>query len=124
MAEITMFLLNNECVLAEIAELAKLHISGLLELKPEAVTSEIGLAPGGKVIPTFNVNVSDAGPIERKYVEQAIAEVWLGWAKRELTERLIGIREVRRHGFEENTSSKSGEEIGGEKETSEKAPAE
>lgn len=104
------FLLNAERVLAEIAELAKLHISEILKVEPTAVTCSLELAKGGKVIPTFNVDAPDAGAWEKKYIQEGIAEVWLGWAKQELVDRLSGLSEVRRDATEEDRPDTSPEE--------------
>ena len=89
------FLLNSERVLAEVAELARCHISEILRVKPEVVSVKLELAPGGKIIPEFNVEMPQVGALEREYVQQGIKEVWLGWAKRELIERLAGLSDVR-----------------------------
>lgn len=90
------FLLNNERVLAEVAELARCHISEILRVKPEVVSVKLELAPGGKIIPEFNVGVPEVGALERTYIQQGIEEVWLGWAKRELLERLAGLIDIRK----------------------------
>lgn len=111
--EPVVFLLNAERVLAEVAELAKLHISEILKVEPTAVTCSLELAKGGKVIPTFNVEAPEAGAWEKDYIQKAIAEVWLGWAKQELVDRLSGLSEVRRDGTEEDrpdTSPKEAQE--------------
>ena len=90
------FLLNHERVLAEVAELARLHISGMLKVEPQVVAVQLELAPGGRIRPQFDVAVPpDAGALEKKFIQQAIAEVWLGWAKQELIDRLRGLNEVR-----------------------------
>lgn len=106
-------LLNNERVLAELVELAKRHISALLGVNPEAVSVEIELAPGGVVRPQFQYQApDDAGALEKEYIQQCMAEVWLGWAKAELIDRLRGLKEVR-HGFRrqsDNTSQDSSSE--------------
>lgn len=112
------FLLNHERVLGEIAELAKLHISGLLGVEFDQVAVEWELAAGGKVTSTFSVQLpSDAGAIEKQYVQKGIAEVWLGWAKRELIDRLRGLGEVRRYGDSKaNSGADSREALEPEKE--------
>ncbi len=120
------FLLNRERVLAELAELAKLHISGLLEVEPKAVTAKLELAPGGKVIPEFKVDIPTAGAIETEFIRKGIAEVWLGWCKKELVDRLGGLNEVRRHATEETKTEASTQTPAGEKtseEAGEKPPA-
>lgn len=89
------FLLNSERVLAEVAELSRLHISEILRVEPKVVSVKLELAPGGRIIPEFNVEVPAAGALERQYIQQGIEAVWLGWAKRELVERLAGLGEIR-----------------------------
>lgn len=89
------FLLNNERVLAEVAELARCRISEILRVEPKNVSVKLELAPGGKIIPEFNVEVPHVGSLERVYIQQGIEEVWLGWAKRELLERLAGLSDRR-----------------------------
>lgn len=113
------FLLNGERVLTEIAELAKLHIAGLLEVEPEAVKATLELGPGGKVIPEFNVEMPNAGAIERQYIQKGIAEVWLGWCKQELADRLRGLSEVRRYAPEEASPNASPEAHSGPEKASE-----
>jgi hypothetical protein len=97
------FLLNRERVLGEMATLAKMHIAELLDVKVEQVTCDLELR-GGKIIPTFNVDAPQAGALEAQYIQKGIAEVWLGWAKRELVDRLRGLGEVRRYGEESRTN--------------------
>ena len=106
------FLLNGERVLSEIAELAKLHIAKLLDVDPRQVTARLELERG-KVIPTFDVDMPQAGALERQYIQSAIVEVWLGWAKRELVDRLSGLGDARSYG-EDQANSCSEEEAGEE----------
>jgi len=90
------FLLNRERVLTEMAELSRLHISGLLSVDPSAVTASFELRPeDSTVVPEFNVSTPTSGALEVEYVKQAIAEVWNGWAKQELIDRLNGLAEMR-----------------------------
>lgn len=116
------FLLNPERVLAEIAELAKLHISEILKVESTAVTVDLELVPGGKVIPTFNVDVPNVGALEKQFVQKGIAEVWLGWAKQELVDRLRGLREVRDYDITKKNSSHASSETSEEKSSEETIP--
>ena len=59
-----------------------------------------------------------AGAIEQEFIRKGIAEVWLGWCKRELVDRLKGLSEVRH--VQKEASPDSGPQG---KEAGEEAPA-
>lgn len=93
------YLLNNERVVREILELSMLRLSGILGVEPSKI--RVGLkVTDGKIVPEFNVEMEAAGALEEKYIQKAIADVWLLVAKPEMEARLRGMHEVR-YGFKE-----------------------
>jgi len=87
------FLLNNERVLLEIMELARLRIaqeSGIAQAQVEARLE----VKGRKITPTFRLEGEIAGALEKSYTEQLMRDVWRG-VQIEMIERLRGLLEVR-----------------------------
>lgn len=96
------FLLNPERVLTEVAEVARCHIAELTSVSPDRVDFRLEFDPSGKrVVPSISV-APDGDPtaLEMQMIQGAIRDVWLGWAKQALVERLNGLA-VRRDGAEE-----------------------
>jgi len=102
------FLLNKERVLAEVGELARLHISGILKVKPEFVSVQFELVDG-KIKPRFDVKTEVSGAWEQDYIQNTMQSVWSGWAKEELVNRLMGLEDVR-FGFQKDSPNPDSEE--------------
>lgn len=85
------FLLNHERVLWECLELAKLKISGILDLKTDQVEACLHM-DDGVLKPSFQLKLDDAQPLEKDRFRKVTADVWLVFVKPELEKRLIGLR--------------------------------
>lgn len=106
------FLLNNERVLSEVLELARLKISGILSVRPDEVLAELEVADG-KLRPKFQLKLDNPGALEKEYIQKCMADVWLNLVKPELASRLMGLSEVR-YGFQKKAAAEEQEEAPGE----------
>jgi len=84
-------LLNNEGVVLEVTELARLKISKALSVSPGKVMARWKLNDG-KMVPEFSV--ADADGMDKDIVRTTIGAVWR-WLKDSLAERIQGLKQVR-----------------------------
>jgi len=96
-----LFLLNQERVLAEVMELAKKKISGILKVDENEMRVWLDWK-NGVIQPNFQV-VASGVEDEKDEVTKVMADVWLNKLKPELIQRLRGLSELR-YGFEEKES--------------------
>lgn len=96
------FLFNNERVLTEILQLAKMLISKELAIPEDMVQAKV-VIKDGKITPSFGIGTEKAdGPRfddkeSQKRVQSTIAKIW-GGLQSELSARMKGLS-VRRHGY-------------------------
>jgi len=112
------FLINEERVVAEVLELARLKISGILGVKPDDVEATVEVKDG-RIRPNFNLRIASDKKFEVAFVQRTMAAVWQEEIKPELVARLRGLTEGR-YGFEKAAPEKET----AEEETSEEASAE
>lgn len=89
-----LFLLGQERVILEMLHLARMHMARILKIKETEIKMRV-TAEGGRLHPTFEVDQAVSGQWEVEYIQGVIREVWEGWARDQLHERLRGIYESR-----------------------------
>jgi hypothetical protein len=89
-----LFLLNQERVILEMLQLARMHMAKILKLDENKVRVSVEVSEG-RLHPKFEVDQAVSGQWEVEYVQGVIREVWEGWARDQLNERLRGLREER-----------------------------
>lgn len=98
-----LLLLNKEVVITEIMELAALKISGILKVKPDAVTASLELEDG-KLVPKFEVSRFETDGLSSRDVEEVMATVY-HQLKIDLALRIRAMRN-RRCDFQEGPTAK------------------
>jgi hypothetical protein len=89
-----LFLLSQERVILEMLQLAKLHMAKILKLEETKIRVAVEVSEG-KLYPKFEVDQAVSGQWEVEYVQGVIREVWEGWAREQMNERLRGLYEER-----------------------------
>jgi len=97
------FLLNQERVVYEVVELARLKMVGVLQVPSSAVEASLEMKDG-KLVPSFGVNMADAEGVSEEQAKEVMRLAYVT-LKDEMTLRMEGLVDRRGEEKEKETTA-------------------